>query len=196
MSIGSVKVLFVCHGNICRSPMAEFIFKRLVEERGLSSRFHIASAGTSGEQIGDPPDSRAASALSAHGISCAGKTSKKLILSDFLDYDYLVCMDESNMQRIRVMCPSDYACEISKLMDHSGGGNVDDPYWTGDFEKTFEDVTRGCEGLLEHIMEKDAECVQYVPSSQSRYQKALSSIKSALSWRRVARGRPRRRISR
>lgn len=155
--IGRIRVMFVCYGNICRSPMAEFVFRDMVTERGLGDRFVVASAGTSGEHIGDRPDPRTVAELALHGISCEGKTSRRLLRSDFLDYDYVVCMDRMNLGYVQRTAPPEMACEISLLMDHAGGGEVADPYYTGDFGRAYRDIRRGCEGLLEHIEERHPE---------------------------------------
>ncbi len=146
-----ISVLFVCYGNICRSPMAEFVFKKVLDENGLSDRFEVASAGTSGEHIGDPPDIRAARTLKEHGISCEGKRSRRVVRTDFADYDYMVCMDHMNMDFLQRIRPQGRVCEISMLMSFAGGGEVADPYYTLDFEKAYSDIRRGCEGLLIHI---------------------------------------------
>lgn len=153
VSIGRIRVLFVCYGNICRSPMAEFVFKDLIESEGLADRFDVASAGTSGQHIGDPPDGRAAAVLERHGMSCEGKRSRRLLRSDFLDYDYVVCMDRMNMDYVARMSPGSNACEAGMLMGYAGGGEVADPYYTGDFEKAFSDISAGCRALLGHIRE-------------------------------------------
>ena len=146
-----IGVMFVCYGNICRSPMAEFVFKRLVFEEGLSEKFEIESSATSGEHIGDPPDRRAANELRMHGISCDGKRGRRLKRSDFVDFDYIVCMDSMNMEYIRWMAPAEPVCEIAKLLDYAGGGDISDPYYTGDFGRTYCDIERGCRGLLDSI---------------------------------------------
>ena len=152
-AMGKIGVLFVCYGNICRSPMAEFVFKKLLDEEGLADRFYVASAGTSGEHIGDPVDGRAAAELRLHGISPDGKRGRRMIRSDFTDYDYIVGMDDRNMEYIRWTAPADPTCEILMMMDHAGGGEIADPYYTGDFGRTYRDLVRGCRGLLGHILE-------------------------------------------
>ena len=155
--MGKIGVLFVCYGNICRSPMAEFVFRKLLDEEGLADRFYVASAATSGDHIGDPVDSRAAAELRMHGISCEGKRGRRLKRSDFTDYDYIVGMDNRNMEYIRWTAPAEPTCEISMLMDHADGGEVADPYYTGDFGRTYRDVSRGCRALLGHIREEHPE---------------------------------------
>ena len=157
VSIGRIRVLFVCYGNICRSPMAEFVFKRMIADEGLADRFYVASAGTSGEHIGDPPDGRAAAVLAEHGISCDGKTSRRLLRSDFVDYDYIVCMDRMNMDYLHRLGPSGHACETGRLMDYAGGGDVDDPYYDGNFEGAYMKIEKGCRGLLDHILSEHRE---------------------------------------
>lgn len=155
--MGRIGVLFVCYGNICRSPMAEFVFGKMLDEEGLSDRFKVASAGTSGEHIGDPVDPRAAEELRMHGISCDGKRGRRLVRSDYVDFDYIVGMDSRNMEYIHWTAPSEPACEIGLLMDYADGGEISDPYYTGDFSATYRDVTRGCRGLLDHILSQHPE---------------------------------------
>ena len=146
--MGKIGVLFVCYGNICRSPMAEFVFRKLLDEEGLADRFYVASAATSGDHIGDPVDSRAAAELRMHGISCEGKRGRRL---------KRLGMDNRNMEYIRWTAPAEPTCEISMLMDHADGGEVADPYYTGDFGRTYRDVSRGCRALLDHIREEHPE---------------------------------------
>lgn len=155
--MSKIGVMFVCYGNICRSPMAEFVFKKMVSDEGLSDRFSIESSATSGEHIGDPPDRRTAAELRSHGIQCDGKKGRRIRRSDFVDYDYIVGMDSMNMEYLRWMAPADPVCEISKLMDHAGGGDISDPYYTGDFGKTYDDIVKGCRGLLDHIRNEHPE---------------------------------------
>ena len=157
MSVSRIKVMFVCYGNICRSPIAEFSFKKLLEDEGLSDRFTVCSSGTSGDHLGESPDRRAVATLGMHGISCEGKHASRLLRSNYLDYDYIIGMDSRNIDYIRRMCPPEHVCEIGLLMDFAGGGEVADPYYTGDFERAYLDITRGCRGLLDHILEQHPE---------------------------------------
>jgi len=154
-----IKILFVCHGNICRSPMAEFIMKDLVEKAGLSAQFHIASAATSTEEIwngiGNPVYPPAKAKLAEHGISCAGKRAVQLTPSDYGKYDYLIGMDSANIRNMRRMLGSDPEGKIHKLLSFAGSDrDISDPWYTGDFDATYRDVTEGCEALLRHLTEK------------------------------------------
>ena len=154
-----VKILFVCHGNICRSPMAEFIMKDLVEKAGLSAQFHIASAATSTEEIwngiGNPVYPPAKAKLAEHGIGCGGKRAVQLTPSDYGKYDYLIGMDSANIRNMRRMLGSDPEGKIHKLLAFAGSDrDISDPWYTGDFDATYRDVTEGCEALLRDLTEK------------------------------------------
>ena len=150
-----IKVLFVCHGNICRSPMAEFVMKDLVKQSGAEGLVQVASAATSTEEIGNPVYPPARRKLAEHGIRCDGKTARQLRRDDYDRYDYLVGMDSANFRNMNRMCGGDPAGKISLLMDHTGRpGDVADPWYTGDFEQTWQDVLEGCRGLLAEILEK------------------------------------------
>ncbi len=146
------KILFVCHGNICRSPMAEFVMKDLVKKAGLEAQFEIASAATSTEEIGShvyPPTRRK---MAEHGISCEGKTARQMTMSDYDYYDLLVCMDRNNLRNMRRFCGTDPEGKVSLLMSHtSRPGDVADPWYTGDFDATWDDVMEGCQALLDEL---------------------------------------------
>jgi len=146
------KVLFICHGNICRSPMAEFVMKKIVEEAGLGDQFEIASAATSTEEIGNPVYPPARRKLSEHGIRCDGKTARQMTRADYQHYDYIIAMDHNNLRNLNRMFGEDTEHKISLLMDYtSRPGDVADPWYTGDFEATWCDVSEGCRGLLEFL---------------------------------------------
>ena len=147
------KLLFVCHGNICRSPMAEFVMKNLVREAGVEGQFQIASAATSTEEIGNPVYPPARRELARHGISCEGKRSIRLKREDYGAYDLLLGMDQWNLRNMERMLGGDPEGKIHLLMDYSRhpGQEVADPWYTGDFETTYRDVLEGCEGLLSHL---------------------------------------------
>lgn len=147
-----VKILFVCHGNICRSPMAEFVMKDLVEKAGLKDRFHIESAATSTEEIGNPVYPPARRKLAEHGISCAGHAARQLTRKDYDQFDWLIGMDFANLRNMRRMCGGDEQNKIHLLMDYTHRpGEVADPWYTGNFEATWQDVREGCEGLLQYL---------------------------------------------
>ena len=148
------KILFVCHGNICRSPMAEFIMKDLVAKAGRSREFHIASAAVSNEEIGNPVYPPARRELARHGISCDGKRAIQITAEDYDKYDIILCMDTNNMRNIKRIIPQDPEKKIHKLLDFAYGGDVADPWYTGDFETTYRDVKAGCSGLLEYLTTK------------------------------------------
>ena len=146
------KILFICHGNICRSPMAEFIMKDLVRQRGLEDDFYIASCATSTEEIGCPVYPPARAELAKHGIGCAGKTAVQLTKADYDKYDMLVIMDERNAKNAARILGGDPERKISKLLDHTcTGGDVADPWYCGNFDKTYSDILRGCRGILDEL---------------------------------------------
>ncbi len=146
------RILFICHGNICRSPMAEFVMKDLVAKAGLSSQFEIASAATSTEEIGNPVYPPARRKLAEHGISCDGKTARQVTRKDYEHYDLLIAMDYNNLRNLRRMLGDDVQNKIHLLMDHTNRhGEVADPWYTGDFEQTWQDIVEGCTGLLEQL---------------------------------------------
>ena len=146
------KLLFVCHGNICRSPMAEFVMKALVQEQGLSDRYEIASAATSTEELGNPVYPPARRMLAAHGISCAGKTARQMTKQDYAYYDLLIGMDHANLRNMRRICGGDPDGKLHLLLDYTNRpGELADPWYTDDFQSTWEDVTEGCQGLLKAL---------------------------------------------
>ena len=147
------RILFVCHGNICRSPMAEFIMKKLVADAGLSEMFEIASAATSTEEIGNPVYPPARRKLAEHGIACDGKTARQLTRRDYDYYDLLIGMDRYNIRNMERMCGGDPDDKIHMLMEYAGNVRQDvaDPWYTGNFNATWRDCMNGCRGLLEKL---------------------------------------------
>lgn len=148
-----IKILFICHGNICRSPMAEFILKDMVKKAGLTDRFYIASAATSTEEIwngvGNPVYPPAREELAKHGISCEGKRAVQLTKADYGKYDYLIGMDSANIRNMKRMLGGDPENKIYKLLSFAGSeGDIADPWYTGRFEPTYADAARGCEAFL------------------------------------------------
>jgi len=147
------QILFVCHGNICRSPMAEFVMKDLVRKAGLEADFMIASAATSTEEIGNSVYPPARRKLAEHGIGCQGKTARQMTRADYQRYDLLIGMDTWNIRNMRNICGGDPDNKIKKLLDYTQRpGDVADPWYTGDFEATWRDVLEGCQQLLEVLI--------------------------------------------
>ena len=150
-----IRLLFICHGNICRSPMAEFVMKALAAKAGLAERLEIASAATSTEEIGNPVYPPAQRKLAEHGIGCAGKTAHQMTRRDYEAYDYLIAMDRNNLRNMQRFVGSDPAGKVSLLMDHTARpGDVADPWYTGDFDATWRDVAEGCAALLKELKGK------------------------------------------
>ena len=147
-----IKVMFICHGNICRSPMAEFVMKDLVKKKGVADLFEIASCATSREEIGNPVYPPVRKLLGSLGISCEGKTAVQLTAHDYDLYDYIIAMDDMNLRNIDRIITSNPDDKISRLLDFTDTpGNIADPWYTDDFETTYRDVLKGCQGLLAYI---------------------------------------------
>lgn len=150
------KILFVCYGNICRSPMAEFILKDMVEKMGISNKFYIKSAATSREEIGNPVYPPARRVLQNMGIDTNGKYAVQVTAKDYENYDYIICMDNLNLRNIKRIIPNDPDNKISLFLSFTGEyRDVDDPWYTGDFEKCKTDIINGCKALLKEIQKGD-----------------------------------------
>ena len=148
-----IKILFVCHGNICRSPMAEFIMKDLVRKAGLTEQFEISSAATSAEELGNPVYPMARRKLAEHGIDCSGKTARQLKNRDYEKYDLLIGMDHANIRNMYRICGGDFADKMHLLMDYTAHpGEVADPWYTRDFDTAWRDLLDGCRGLLDYLI--------------------------------------------
>ena len=141
-----IKVLFVCHGNICRSPMGEFVLKDMVAKAGRSGEFEIASAAVSREELGDPVYPPARRELAKHGIACDGHRARQVTLKDYHHYDRIYYMDRSNARYLSRMLPQDPE-KIRPLLDR----DVADPWYTGDFTQTWNDVVEGCTQIMEEF---------------------------------------------
>ena len=145
-------ILFVCLGNICRSPMVEFVFRDLVQKRGLGDRFHIASAATSAEELGNPVHPGTRRRLAREGISTAGKTAVQLTRRDYGRYDLLIGMEQRNLSAMLRILGGDPQGKVRRLLDFTGSPrDISDPWYTGDFDRTYDDVWEGCLGLLEYL---------------------------------------------
>ncbi len=154
-----IKILFVCHGNICRSPMAEFIMKDLAKKAGLEDQLQIASAATSTEEIGNPVYPPARRKLQELGIDCAGKTARRLTAEDYGRCDLLIGMDQANLRNMRRICGGDPEGKVHLLMEFAGRPQqeVADPWYTGDFDRACGDILTGCQALLEEIRQHRGE---------------------------------------
>ncbi len=151
-----IRVMFVCHGNICRSPMAEMILKELVRRRGIAEQFVIASCATSTEEIcggiGNPVYPPAQAELKRRGIPCEMRRAVQLCRADYAKYDYLIGMDRANLRNMQRMLGGDPDGKLLLLMDFTPqGGEVADPWYSGHFDAAFHDIYAGCEGLLSYL---------------------------------------------
>lgn len=153
-----IRVLFICHGNICRSPMAEFVMKKLVSDARLAAYFQIASAATSTEEIwngiGNPVYPPAKAELARHGISCEGKRARQVTRADYAEYDYLIGMDSANIRNMLRIFGGDPEGKVAKLLSYAGSErDISDPWYTGDFGTTYADVLEGCTAFLEYLQQ-------------------------------------------
>lgn len=147
-----IRVLFVCHGNICRSPMAEFVLKDMVKKRGLEKQFIIASAATSTEEIGNPVHHGTRNKLKEVGISCSGKRAVQMTRRDYEIYDYILGMDSWNMRNMMRILRSDPEGKVKLLLDYSASPrDIADPWYTGNFDVTYSDIVEGCEAFLQYL---------------------------------------------
>ena len=152
-----IGILFICHGNICRSPMAEFVMKDLARKAGLEGAVRVASAATSTEEIGNPVYPPARRKLAEHGIRCDGKRARQLRRDDYTRYDLLIGMDRANVRNMERICGGDPEGKLHLLLEYTARpGEVADPWYTGDFQATWEDVEAGCTGLLQSLLDSGA----------------------------------------
>ncbi len=141
-----IKILFVCHGNICRSPMGEFVLKHLVREAGVAGNFHIASRAVSREELGNPVYPPARREMAKHGVKCDGHRARQITMADYREFDRIYYMDESNLWYLEQMLPRDPE-KIRPLLNR----DVADPWYTGNFEKTWDDIWEGCKAIMEEF---------------------------------------------
>ena len=156
------KILFVCHGNICRSPMAEFVMKKMVEEQGLSASVYVESAATSCEETGNAVYPPAVRELARHGISCEGKRARRITAADFSAFDLVVVMEDYNIGNMRSFLSAGAEEKVWKLLDFEGckaagearrraGGDISDPWYHENFSQTYAEIERGCKGLISYL---------------------------------------------
>lgn len=155
-----IKILFVCHGNICRSPMAEFILKHIVQTHGISHEFHIESAATSSEEIGNPIYPPARAELARHGICCTSrtangigaKTARRVKKTDYQEFDYLIVMENYNIRNLMPIIEEDPDQKVCRLLDFTDRpGDIDDPWYTRRFDTTYMQIEKGCKALLKSL---------------------------------------------
>ena len=149
-----IRILFICHGNICRSPMAEYVLRDMVQKRGKSDSFEIDSAATSREETGNPVYPPARRKLVENGVYCGGHRARQMTRNDYDHYDMIICMDHNNIRNTRRIAGGDPDGKISLLLDYTerAGQEVADPWYTGNFDATWKDVTEGCGGLLDRLL--------------------------------------------
>ena len=148
-----IKVMFVCLGNICRSPMAEFVLKDLVRKRGLDSEFYIESSATSFEEVGNDVHYGTVRKLTSLGILVEHRSARRITKEDYSKFDYIIGMEERNIQNIIRIVGDDKESKICKLLDFTKNPrDISDPYYTGNFDRTYDDILEGCEAFLETIL--------------------------------------------
>lgn len=147
-----IKILFICHGNICRSTMAEYVMKHLVKEAGLEGEFYIDSAATSTEEVGNGVHYGTRRKLAQMGVPCGDHRARQVTWADYERFDYIIGMDNANIRNLRRMLNGDPAGKVSLLLDYTERpGAIADPWYTGDFDAAYRDVLEGCQGLLKQL---------------------------------------------
>ena len=147
-----INIMFVCHGNICRSPMAEFVLKDMVAKRKISHNFHIESSATSREEIGNDIHYGTKNKLKKVGVPFTPRRATQITKSDYDKYDFILCMDNNNIRNLSRIIPNDKSNKIKLLLDFSNNPrNIADPWYTGNFEDTYNDIIEGCEAHLNYI---------------------------------------------
>ena len=156
----TLRVLFICHGNICRSAAAQYVMQSLVDQARLSDRILIDSAATSMEEIGNPVYPPMRRTLEYHGISCRGHRAKQMTRKDYGAFDYLIAADDENLYYMNRICGGDPEGKFHLLMEYAGrpGAEISDPWYTRDFEQAYRDVEQGCKGLLAYLKAELQNC--------------------------------------
>lgn len=153
-----IKVLFICHGNICRSTMAQFVFQNMVNQSGCQADFYISSAATSREEIGNGPHYGTIQKLRQVGVPVLEHRARQMTRRDYDEYDYLIGMDSANIRNMNRIAGGDPEGKIQKLLAFAGSSrDIADPWYTGNFDRTYEDVVEGCEALLSYLLENETQ---------------------------------------
>ncbi len=178
-----IRVLFICHGNICRSPMAEFVMKKLVSDANFADHFQIASAATSTEEIwngiGDPVYPPAKAELARHGISCEGKRARQVTKADYAEYDYLIGMDSANIRNMLRIFGGDPDGKVARLLSYAGSErDISDPWYTGEFGTTYNDVLEGCTAFLQYLQQNGRIDI-YGDTSNIMHMTVMSCLKNS-----------------
>ena len=149
-----IKVLFICHGNICRSTMAQFVFQNMINKIGLSNQFLIDSRATSTEEIGNPPHRGTVRKMQEEGIPLIPHRATQITISDYNNFDYIIGMDEWNMRNLNRILKGDPDKKVYKFLTFAGSDrDIADPWYTGDFDETYRDVVEGCEAFIKYLKE-------------------------------------------
>ena len=148
-----IKVMFVCHGNICRSPMAEFVLKDMVAKKGIADNFSITSTATSREEIGNGIHYGTRAKLNEMGVPFTEHRATQITPSDYKNYDYILVMDRNNLRNLNRIIGEDTDKKVYRLLDFADGGDIADPWYTGNFDDTYRDIVKGCEAFLKHLRE-------------------------------------------
>ena len=150
----TIHVLMICHGNICRSPMAEYVLQDMVQKQHLENRFYIQSAATSREEIGNDVHHGTKKKLAEQGIACPKRRARQVIKADYDSYDWLLIMDENNRRNLMKIIGADTDKKVYGLLEFAGRkDDIADPWYTGNFDVTYDDVVEGCEAFLRHLRE-------------------------------------------
>ena len=151
-----IKVLFVCHGNICRSPMAEYVFKAMVKQKGLENEFYIDSSATSNEEIGNPVHYGTRNKLKQMNIECGNHTARRITKQDYEKFDYIIGMEERNIINIKRIVGKDEKNKVYRLLDFTKNPrDIADPWYTGDFDKTYDDIVEGLNAFWDYLIKND-----------------------------------------
>ena len=188
-----LSILFICHGNICRSPMAEFIFKDMLRRQNLEGRFLVESAGTSSEEEGNPVYPPARRILERHGLDCAGKRARRIEPEDYDKFDFLLCAESYNIRNLKRFFPNDIQHKIHRLLDFTDSPrDISDPWYSGNFQLVFDEITEGCRALLHYLLKEYPQLAQGQAETRKKRPGAIIDLDGFLldslkAWHRLDR---------